>query len=391
MSHALRDAIGVIHTERVIELARAITAAKETDGKEGDRAAVVADLLSHPRVEVHVDPVLPGRPNVIARVRGTGGAPGVLLNGHLDAGYVQTGWSHDPHDPWQVGTRLYGGAISDMLGGLASMMATIEAAASIDPLPGDIVLLANMYHDSNGLGTKYALASEGGWPKYGINGEPTSSGILTTHGGCVKFQIDFSGRVAHVSRSEEGIDALSAAVDVYQALRSFAFTHTPDPNLSAHPRFTVGVLQAGYAPAAVPDSAVLKGDVRTVPGHGLADGPSRPGARRGAGGSGRLRRRHEDRLPRPPAAVRRPDERRPLRCRPSRPSRHLRVRPGGQRGARRPELRDRRGGHGPGRHRDADLRPGSWHFEPDEFIDVDEMTKAAQVYLATAYRLMGIS
>jgi succinyl-diaminopimelate desuccinylase len=391
MSRALRDAIGVIHTDRVIEFARAITAAKETDGKEGDRATVVADLLSHPRVEIHVDPVLPGRPNVIARVRGTGGAPGVLLNGHLDAGYVQAGWSHDPHDPWQVGTRLHGGAISDMLGGLASMMATIEAAASIDPLPGDIVLLANMYHDSNGLGTKYALASESDWPKFGINGEPTSSGILTTHGGCVKFQIDFSGKVAHVSRSEEGIDALSAAVDVYQALRSFAFTHTPDPNLSAHPRFTVGVLQAGYAAAAVPDSAVLKGDVRTVPGMDWqtvrAD----------------LERVVADAVPAGSGVGTK------IGC-------LVRQRPfvGPTSGV----LFDAvRAGHHDVYGSDPAVNaeraaqsfvtdavdmaqagvetliygPGSWHFEPDEFIDVDEMTKAAQVYLATAYRLMGIS
>ena len=33
--------------------------------------------------------------------------------------------------------------------------------------------------------------------------------------------------------------------------------------------------------------------------------------------------------------------------------------------------------------------PGSWHFAPDEHVELDEMTKAAQVYLATAYRLMG--
>ena len=132
MTNSLRDALAVVRTERVIEFARAVTAAKEPEGKEGERAGVVADLLSHPRVEIHVDPVLPGRPNVIARVRGTGRGPALLLNGHLDAGYVQNGWSHDPHDPWQVGTRLYGGAISDMLGGLASMMATIEAVASID-------------------------------------------------------------------------------------------------------------------------------------------------------------------------------------------------------------------------------------------------------------------
>ena len=390
MTNSLRDALAVVRTERVIEFARAVTAAKEPEGKEGERAGVVADLLSHPRVEIHVDPVLPGRPNVIARVRGTGQGPALLLNGHLDAGYVQTGWSHDPHDPWQVGQKLYGGAISDMLGGLASMMATIEAVASIEPLPGDIVLLANMYHDSNGLGTKYALASDDGWPRYGINGEPTASGILTTHGGCVKFQIDFTGRIAHVSRSEEGIDALAAAVDVYQALRSVEFTHTPDPTLSAHPRFTVGLLQAGYAPAAVPDTAVLKGDIRTVPG---MDWPSVRAD---------LERVIAQAVPANSGVATK------IGC-------IVRQRPfvGPTGGVLFEALS--------AGHRDVygsdpavnaeraaqsfvtdavDMAqagietliygPGSWHFEPDEFIDVDEMARATQVYLASAYRLMGI-
>jgi len=391
MSQSLRDVLATVRTERVIEFARAVTTAREPNGQEGERAAVVADLLSHPRVDIHVDPVLPGRPNVIARVRGTGRGPDVLLNAHLDAGYVPNGWSHDPHDPWQVGTRLYGGAISDMLGGLASMMATIEAAASIDPLPGDIVLLANMYHDSNGLGTKYALASEGGWPQYGINGEPTASGILTTHGGCVKFQIDFTGRVAHVSRSEEGVDALVAAVDVYQAMRSFSFTHTPDPTLAAHPRFTVGMLQAGYAPALVPDTAVLKGDVRTVPGmdwNTVRADLERVVAEAVPAGSGVTAK--VGCLVRQRAFV------------------------GPTGGVLFDALcaghRDVYGGD-PAVNAERAAQsfvtdavdmaqagietliygPGSWHFEPDEFIDVDEMAKAAQVYLATAYRLMGVS
>ncbi len=391
MNHPLRDALATIRTERVIEFARAVTAAREPDGREGERAEVVADLLANPRVDIHVDPVMPGRPNVIARVRGTGRGPGLLLNAHLDAGYVQNGWSHDPHDPWQVGSKLYGGAISDMLGGLASMMATIEAAASIDPLPGDVVLLANMYHDSNGLGTKYALASEDGWPQYGINGEPTASGILTTHGGCVKFQIDFTGRIAHVSRSEEGIDALSAAVDVYQALRSFEFTHTPDPSLSAHPRFTVGVLQAGYAAAAVPDSAVLKGDIRTVPGMGwptvrsdlervvaqVVPASSGVGTKIGCIVRQRpfvgpiagvlfdaLRAGHRDIYGADPAVN-------AERAAQSFVTDAVDMAQAGI--------------------ETLIYGPGSWHFEPDEFIDVDEMTKAAQVYLATAYRLMGVS
>ena len=112
-----------------------------------------------------------------------------------------------------------------------------------------------MYHDSNGLGTKYALASEDGWPQYGINGEPTSSGILTTHGGCVKFQVDFRGRIAHVSRSRKGADALAAARRRVPGDPDARQTHEPYAGSAAAPRFLVGTMHAGTAPGAVPDRA----------------------------------------------------------------------------------------------------------------------------------------
>ncbi len=382
------DAIAAVQKARVIDMASAVTRAHQPDGTEGVRAEVVADYLSHPLIDVHVDPVLPGRPNVIARVAGTRpGAPGLLLNAHLDAGFVPTGWRHDPVDPWQEGNLLYGGAISDMLGGLASMMESVIAAAEAGGLPGELVLLANMYHDSNGLGTKYAMASEDGWPQYAINGEPTQNGILTTHGGCVKFQIDFAGHIAHVSRSEEGVDALAAAVDVHRALRSTTFTHRPDADLSAHPRFVVGVMQAGSAPGAVADSAVIKGDIRTVPGM-----------------TWQTVRADLQRIIADTVGVDVPTK---VRCL---------VRQRAFVGPKSGTLFDAlRAGHRAIYGADPAVNaekaaqsfvtdavdiaqagietliygPGSWHFTPDEFIDVDEMTDAAKVYLATAQRLAG--
>lgn len=390
MTTSLRDALGSVNRERVIQMALDVTRAHLPDRYEGLRAEVVADHLAHPRIDVHVDPALPGRPNVIARIRGTGRGPSLLLNGHLDGGFVQAGWSHDPIDPWRDGDLLYGGAISDMYGGVATMMETMLAAAAVEPLPGDLVFLANMYHDSNGLGTKYALASEGGWPEYGINGEPTSSGILTTHGGCVKFQVDFSGRIAHVSRSEEGRDALSAAVDVYQALRTSAWTHEPDADLSQHPRFVVGVLQAGTAPGAVPDAATLQGDIRTVPSQ-----------------SWQTVRADLDRVIRETVGDR-GDIGTKVRCI---------VRQRAFVGPKSGRLFDAlRTGHRDIYGSDPAVNvekaaqsfvtdavdmavagietlvygPGSWHFSPDESISIDEMTRAAQVYLAAAYRLMNI-
>ena len=388
MSTVMEDAVARVRKDRTVEMAKAVTRAHVPDGTEGVRAEVVADRLSHPLIDVHVDPVMPGRPNVIARVRGTrAGAPGLLLNAHLDAGYVDGGWRHDPTDPWLEGNKLYGGAISDMLGGLASMMESVLAAAEAGGLPGDLVLLANMYHDSNGLGTKYALASETGWPKYGINGEPTQNGILTTHGGCVKFQIEFTGHVAHVSRSEEGRDALAAAVEVHRALQSAAWTHEPDEDLSAHPRFVVGTFAAGTAPGAVAASAILKGDMRTVPSQSWQSV------------RGDLERVVADTVG--------TDISTKVRCL---------VRQRAFVGPKSGVLFDAlRAGHRDVYGSDPAVNaekaaqsfvtdavdmahagvetliygPGSWHFAPDEFIDITEMTEAAKVYLATASHLMG--
>ena len=390
MTRPLRDAIGAVDRERVARMALDITRAWLPDRIEGLRAEVVADFLSHPKIDVHVDPALPNRPNVIARVRGSrsGEAPGLLLNGHLDGGFVTDGWKHDPVDPWREGDLLFGGAISDMLGGVASMVETMLLAAEAD-LPGDLVLLANMYHDSNGLGTKYGLASESDWPQYGINGEPTKSGILTTHGGCVKFQIDFTGRVAHVSRSEEGRDALSAAVDVYQALRTTEWTHEPDADLSQHPRFVVGVMQAGNQPGGVPDAATIAGDIRTVPSqswHTVRADLERV-VRDVVGGHDSIGTK--------------------IRCI---------VRQRAFVGPKSGTLFDAlTAGHREIYGSDPEVNaekaaqsfvtdavdmhyagietlvygPGEWHFAPDESVELDELTRAAQVYLATAYRLMG--
>ena len=381
--------LGAVQPVRATRFAREITAAAEPDGREGLRAAVIADALRHPRLDVHVDPVLPGRPNVIVRLRGTGGAPGLLLNGHIDAGFIPHGWSHDPLDAWEADGRLYGGAVSDMLGGVASMMEAMMAAAESEPLPGDLVLLANMYHDSNGLGTKYALASEDGWPEFGINGEPTSMSILTQHGGCVKFEVELTGRAAHISRAEDGADALAAAVGVHGAISRETWTHEPSDGLGQLPRALVGVLQAGSAPALVADRVILAGDIRTVPDQGW------PSVRAD--------------LERIVADQGLTDIGSAVRCL---------VRQRAFQGPRSGRLfdalsaahQDVRGGEV---EVDIDSSaqtfvtdavdmavagietliygPGAWHYVPDESIEIDEMADAARVYLATAARLMGIA
>jgi acetylornithine deacetylase/succinyl-diaminopimelate desuccinylase-like protein len=162
-----------------------------------------------------------------------------------------------------------------MKGPLAAMIATLRAAAELaTPPPGDLVLHAVMAHNPTGVGTKFALASEQPFRGVAIAGQGSGLKIRAESGGAIKWEIAFEGRAAHVSIKEQGADALVAARRVADALDGFQFSHEPCDRLPDLPRFVVGELVAGGAagvPAllpgsGVPDSAVVRGDVRTVPG-----------------------------------------------------------------------------------------------------------------------------
>ena len=161
MSDLFERAAAAIDTRRVVEIARALCSVSSDDPRaEGPRAEIIADALERAGADVHVADVVEGRPNVIARVKGEGRRAPLVLQGHIDAGVYASGWTRSADRPWESGGRLYGGGITDMLGGVAAMAAAVEAAARFGPLPGDLVLHATMYHDGIGLGAKYALVTE---------------------------------------------------------------------------------------------------------------------------------------------------------------------------------------------------------------------------------------
>ena len=267
MSDLFERAATAIDTRRVVDLARALCSVSSDDPRaEGPRAEIIADALDRAGAEVHIADVVEGRPNVIARVKGDGRRAPLVLQGHIDAGVYQTGWTRHAHSPWESGGRLYGGGVTDMLGGVAAMAAAVEAATGFGPLPGDLVLHATMYHDGIGLGSKYALMTEGPDEGYGICGEPSDLNIHTGNGGAFKFEITLTGSPAHVSRMESAVDTLRPAVAVYDRLVDHEFSHRPEPRLPDLPRLLVGELKAGDSPAAVAESATIRGDLRYVPG-----------------------------------------------------------------------------------------------------------------------------
>jgi len=255
-----------IKRENLIELAKKVTSFKSDLDNEGDLANYISTRLKKAGIEVHDEEVVAGRPNVIATVRSKDRDQlPLVINAHMDGAFHLTGWSRDPLEGWQEGDKLFGAAISDMKGGLASMVAAIEALNERKDLPRDVILQAVMHHDTVGLGTKYVLASEGPYEGYGICGEPSNMKVHYAHGGAVKFKITVRGHAAHVSRIEDGVDALKSAVGLYQKISNMKPTGSPNPHLPNLPTVFVGILNGGFAAGCVAPQAELLGDIRTLP------------------------------------------------------------------------------------------------------------------------------
>ena len=90
-------------------------------------AAYVAEWCERAGLEVSVRDAAPGRRNVVAVARGSGGGKSLMLNAHMDT--VGVAGMTEPFTPRLEQGRLYGRGGYDMKGSLAaSMLAVAEAA-----------------------------------------------------------------------------------------------------------------------------------------------------------------------------------------------------------------------------------------------------------------------
>src|SRR3954454_719023 len=94
---------------------------------EGQIARFVAAWLERAGLEVTLQEIAPGRPNVVGVRRGSGGGRSLVLNAHMDT--VGVAGMQALHEPRIEGGRLYGRGAYDMKAGLATAM---SAAASLD-------------------------------------------------------------------------------------------------------------------------------------------------------------------------------------------------------------------------------------------------------------------
>lgn len=237
---------------------------------EGHLARHLAKLCARLGADVRIEDVQPGRPNLIARFP-TRNPPKnrVLLAPHLDTVGV-AGMSIDPFGGEIRDDRLWGRGATDTKGTMAAMLAAI--ASLKNDLPGfatEVTFAAFMGEETGQPGSiAFAKSLKPGDYDIAVIGEPTGLELVHATLGCTWIDLVTTGRAAHASRPDDGMNALLSAAAITLDLagdfrRGIESAHA-DP-LLGFPTINPGQMVAGSRPNIVPDRATLTLDLRTTP------------------------------------------------------------------------------------------------------------------------------
>lgn len=232
---------------------------------EGAVAQLLAETLTHWGFTVDLVDVVPGRPNVIARIGGGHGGRSLILNGHLDTVGV-AGMTHDPYGAEIRDGRLHGRGSCDMKAGVAAMCAAAWRAARSE-LGGEVIVTAVVDEEWESIGTQHLL-DMGVRAHAAIVTEPTRLAICPAHRGFSWADVRVEGRAAHGSRYDIGIDAVThaalllAELDTYQREVLPSITHP----LLGRASFHAGPIHSDGTLSAYPAWCKVGLERRTLPG-----------------------------------------------------------------------------------------------------------------------------
>jgi len=236
-------------------------------GAPGEReiAGFIAESLRSFGLAIEIFEPEPGRTTVLGRLPGAGGGRSLMLNAHCDTVDV-TGMA-EPFSGALRDGRIYGRGSFDMKGSLAAGMAAAKALFDSGVrLGGDLLVAAVADEEYGSLGTSDLIG------RVRVDGaivtEPTALEVCLAHKGYLWIEVEVTGRAAHGSRFELGIDAnmkMGRFLAELSVLEGALRTRAPHP-LVGPPSLHAAMLNGGAGLSTYAPNCTLKIERRTVPG-----------------------------------------------------------------------------------------------------------------------------
>jgi acetylornithine deacetylase len=244
----------------------------EVESPTGDTAEVArlyASRLEEIGMDVEVqDDVFPATPTVIGRLRGAEPGPTIVLNGHLDTVPI-------PHAPPRTENgSIYGRGSADMKGACAAALEAVRVFAQT-PFKGEVVIVAIGLHEApGGRGEDLThLLANGFHADMAVVCELSGHDVVVAHMGQATAEITVSrpGMPTHELQTPAGTPhPLHAAARLLDAIsaRNEELAANVHPRVGAETYF-VGELHGGDFYNRFPTTCRIVGTRRWIPGNTL--------------------------------------------------------------------------------------------------------------------------
>ncbi|MBQ3509199.1 MAG: M20 family metallopeptidase [Peptococcaceae bacterium] len=240
-------------------------------GTEQQVSEYCKDFLTALGYEVSFVELMPGRNNVIARLKGQGIAKPIVFSGHMDVVPVSTETESEWRFPPFSGTisegYIWGRGACDMKGGIAAALAAAELLAKQNIVPpGDIMFALTVDEEDLMRGAKQLAQMD-------VLRDAGSIVVCDTSHmraeiaskGRTWAEIKILGKSAHASIDGAGVNAIYKAIEFIQRVKQYPIPYVEHPKAGKF-FLNVNLINGGTEPAMVPDRCVLTVDARLVPG-----------------------------------------------------------------------------------------------------------------------------
>ncbi|MGH7679683.1 MAG: M20/M25/M40 family metallo-hydrolase, partial [Gemmatimonadaceae bacterium] len=220
-----------------------------SDPPGNERAAVdyLRQVLEKEGISVRVFALEPNRPNLVARLSGSGSRRPILVMGHTDVVNVDPSkWTHPPFSATREGGYVYGrGAVDDKDNVVASLMLMLLLKRQNVPLDRDVIFLAESGEEGSTrvgiqfmtrqqfptIDAEFCLAEGGGVARVGgrvrFAGVATTEKIpraveLTARGPAGHGSVPLKGNsIAHLSQAIAKLSTWRAPVKLNETTRTY--------------------------------------------------------------------------------------------------------------------------------------------------------------------------
>ena len=258
--------------QTLADLVRINSVNSSYDGGPGEReiAGYVRRFFELRGLLVWEEEVFPGRPNVIALLRGRVPGRRLVLEAHTDTVSVK-GMTIPPFEPLILDGKMYGRGSCDTKAGLATMMHAMASLKADGITPPCEVLLAAVVDEEFSYRGVVKLC-ESLKADAAIVTEPTEMRAVIATKGVLRCRIVVRGKSAHSSKPHLGVNAITHMARVIAAIeadndRMAAVQHP----LVGCGTCNVGVINGGVQVNFVPDICAIEIDRRLLPGERADD------------------------------------------------------------------------------------------------------------------------